>query len=156
MNHNESQLQQQCASSFRVEHKEYVPLLTHPINEGGAYTRVTGAIHKGEGTIPGVPDFLFFAPAEFDGRLYFGLGIELKTLTGRQSQYQKNFQIMFEASGYAYVIVRTLEDFRKQTKEWIEHIPAATRESIASAYKQLENQELQRERQKLQSIIKKK
>lgn len=153
MNHPESKLQQQCAACFRAEHREYASLLTHPINEGGAYTRVSGAIHKAEGTVAGVPDFLLFLPAEYN-HLYFGLGIELKTSTGRQTQQQKDFQLMFQAAGFMYLVVRSLDEFRLHVNDWMRHVPEYIREAVASAYRQLADEDLQRE--KLQRIINRK
>lgn len=155
MNHEESKLQQQCATCFRAEHREYASLLTHPINEGGANTRVSGAIHKAEGTMAGVPDFLLFLPAEYD-RMYFGLGIELKTPLGRQSQQQKDFQQMFQAAGYCYIVIRSLDEFRLHVNDWLKHVPEYIRKAVASTHKQQADDALQREREKLQRIINRK
>lgn len=155
MNHEESKLQQQCVAWFRAQHRQYASLLTHPINEGGAYTRVSGAIHKGEGTVAGVPDLLLFLPSEHD-RVYFGLGLELKTATGKQSQSQKDFQMMFQAAGYCYIVIRSLDEFRLHVNGWIDHVPEYIRQSVASAHKQQADDDLQRQRDKLQRIINKK
>ena len=155
MNHEESKLQQQCVAWFRAQHRQYASLLTHPINEGGANTRVSGAIHKGEGTVPGVPDLLLFVPAEYD-RLYFGLGLELKTATGRQSQQQKDFQQMFQAAGYFYIVIRSLDEFRLHVNGWLDNVPEYIRQAVASAHKQQADDALRREREKLRRIIIKK
>ena len=155
MNHEESKLQQQCVAWFRAQYRQYASLLTHPINEGGANSRISGAIHKGEGTVPGVPDLLLFLPSEY-GRVYFGLGLELKTATGRQSQQQKDFQAMYQAAGYCYIVIRSLDEFRLHVNGWIEHCPDYISEAVASAHKQLADEALQREREKLQRIISKK
>lgn len=155
MNHQESKLQQQCVAWFRAQHRQYASLLTHPINEGGANTRVSGAIHKGEGTVPGVPDLLLFLPAEYD-RLYCGLGLELKTPCGRQSQPQKDFQLMFQAAGYCYIVIRSLDEFRLHVNGWLDHVPEYIRQAVASTNKQLADDDLQRQRDKLQRIINKK
>ena len=155
MNHEESKLQQQCVAWFRAQYRQYASLLTHPINEGGANSRISGAIHKGEGTVPGVPDLLLFLPSEYD-RVYFGLGLELKTATGRQSQQQKDFQALYQAAGYCYIVIRSLDEFRLHVNGWIEHCPDYISEAVASAHKQLADEALQREREKLQRIISKK
>lgn len=155
MNHEESKLQQQCVAWFRAQYRQYASLLTHPINEGGANTRISGAIHKGEGTIPGVPDLLLFVPSEYD-RLYCGLGLELKTPSGRQSQQQKDFQQMFQAAGYCYVVIRSLEEFRMHVAGWFDHVPEYIKQAVASAHKQQEEEDLQRQRKKLQRIINRK
>lgn len=155
MNHEESKLQQQCVTWFRAQHKQYASLLTHPINEGGAYTRVSGAIHKAEGTVAGVPDLLLFLPAEYD-YMYCGLGLELKTATGKQSRQQKDFQQMFQAAGYCYIVIRSLEEFRAHVNTWIDHVPDYIKEATASAHKRLADEDLQRQREKLQRIINRK
>lgn len=155
MNHEESKLQQQCVAWFRAQHRQYASLLTHPINEGGANTRVSGAIHKGEGTVPGVPDLLLFLPSEYD-RVYFGLGLELKTATGKQSQSQKDFQMMFQSAGYCYIVIRSLDEFRMHVNGWIDHVPEYIRDAVASAGRRLADDALQREREKLQRIINRK
>ncbi len=154
MNHEESRLQQQCVAWFRAQHRQYASLLTHPANEGNG-NRVSGAIHKAEGTMAGVPDLLLFVPAEFD-RMYCGLGLEMKTASGRQSQQQKDFQQMFQAAGYCYIVIRSLEEFRLHVNAWIEHVPEYIREDVASAHRQQVDDALQRERQKLQKIINRK
>ena len=152
MNHEESKLQQQCVAWFRAQHRQYASLLTHPANEGNG-NRITGAIHKAEGTVPGIPDLLLFLPAEYD-RLYCGFGIELKTAAGRQSQQQKDFQLMFQAAGFMYLVVRSLDEFRVHVNDWVKHVPEYIQEAVASAYKQLADNDLQRQRDKLQRIIK--
>ncbi len=151
MNHEESKLQQACVAWFRTQYRQYASLLTHPANEGNG-NRVSGAIHKAEGTLPGVPDLILFVPSEYD-RVYFGLGLELKTATGRLSQQQKDFQAMCQAAGYCYTVIRSLEEFRLQVNGWIDHCPEYIRQAIASTYKQLADEKLQRERERLQRII---
>lgn len=154
MNHEESKLQQACVAWFRAQHRQYASLLTHPANEGNG-NRVSGAIHKAEGTVPGIPDLILFVPAEYD-HVYFGLGLELKTDTGRQSQSQKDFQQMFQAAGYCYIVIRSLEEFRLHVNGWIDHVPEYISEAVASANRQLAEESLQRDRERLQRIINKK
>ncbi len=124
MRHDESNLQQECVAWFRSEYPQYAMLLIHPINEGSGHTqmdRKRQGIHKAEGAVAGVPDLLFFLPSyypvqdEFGQTLWtevHGLGIEFKTKTGKQSAEQKRFQRYFEAAGYGYHIVRSVEQFR--------------------------------------------
>lgn len=151
MNHEESKLQKSCVAWFRAQYRQYASLLTHPTNEGNG-NRISGAIHKGEGTIPGVTDLLLFLPSEYD-RMYFGLGLELKTDTGRQSQSQKDFQAMFQAAGYCYIVIRSLDEFRLHVNGWIDHAPDYIKDAVASAHRQLADEALQRDREKLQRII---
>ena len=150
-NNKESILQQQCVYWFRVQYPQYAKLLTHPINEGSDHTsqdRRRQAIHKAEGTVAGVPDLLLFVPAQYhttvDGHAiiiqthsYHGLGIEMKTKTGRQSQEQKDFQKMFEAAGYKYVIVRTLDEFKSVVNEYLSFVEAWCDSNICDTHQAL-------------------
>ena len=163
MRHNESQLQQQCVAWFRAQYPQYAILLTHVANEGNG-NHVTGAIHKAEGTVAGVPDLLLFMPAsykateeEHDGKWFrfCGLGIEMKTATGKQSQLQKDYQRMFEAARYRYEIVRSLDEFREVINTHIRNCHPECRRMISSAHVEIEKEKLERERAKLQKIIKK-
>lgn len=163
MKHEESNLQRQCVAWFRAQYPQYAMLLTHPANEGNG-NRVSGAIHKAEGTMAGVPDLILFLPVlsaslGFDiedrrelGYIH-GLGIELKTAKGRQSQSQKDFQHIFESAGYAYYIVRTFNEFRTVINNWISWSDPETRKSIASAHVEIRQAENEREKMKLQRII---
>lgn len=124
MKHDESNLQQQCVAWFRAEYPQFAMLLVHPINEGSGHTemdRRRQGIHKAEGAVAGVPDLLFFLPSfshlksEILKSFWVevnGLGIEFKTERGKQSPEQKKFQRYFEAAGYGYHIVRSIEEFK--------------------------------------------
>lgn len=162
MNHEESKLQQQCVAWFRAEYPQYAMLLTHPINEGSRNTRVTGAIHKAEGTVAGVTDLLFFMSAVFYndnstiGKEYHGLGIEFKWEKGRQSQEQKDFQKMFEAAGYRYVLIRDRESFEKEMRAWIAHAHPLTKNKIFDAYMDIKKSAEDKERDRFYKVIGKK
>lgn len=137
-------------------------LLTHPANEGNG-NRVTGAIHKAEGTVPGVPDLILFLPA-YPGLSYViskwtevhGLGIELKTSKGRQSQQQKDFQRMFEAAGYAYVVIRSFDEFRVYVTSYILASFEGVRDNITEAHKELTAEQEAREKEHFMKVIGKK
>lgn len=159
MNHEESKLQKQCVAWFRAQYPQYAMLLTHVANEGNG-NRVSAAIHKGEGTVAGVPDLLLFMPAVFDtgdlqGVACHGLGIEMKTAKGKQSQQQKDFQKIFESALYQYVVVRSFEEFKKCVRDYISRTTPYTRAQISAAHVEVENERLEREREKLRKIVKK-
>ena len=169
MKHEESNLQIQCARWFRGEYPELAMLLTHPINEGSGNTsrdRMRQGIHKAEGTKAGVPDLLFFMKAEYNKPMpdysmewilpYNGLGIEFKTAKGKQSQEQKDFQKMFEAAGYKYIIVRSLEEFQQEMKEYISHIKLWVVELVKVTYDGIIKAAENREKEKFYKIIGKK
>jgi hypothetical protein len=162
MNHEESKLQQECVAEFRAEHPEYAMLLTHPINEGSKNTRVTGAIHKAEGTVAGVPDLLFFLPSfivdEKTGEWIevHGLGIEFKTPKGKQSEEQKKFQRYFESAGYAYRIVRTKEQFRELIMVYIFMAKEILKDKIHEEHQRIEKESAKKEREHFYKVIGKK
>ena len=164
MSHEESKLQQQCVAWFRAQYPQYAMLLTHPANEGNG-NRVTGAIHKAEGTVPGVPDLILFLPSDVNRRLNGvrsdwattnGLGIELKTAKGRQSQQQKDFQRMFEAAGYGYCIVRSFDHFRVVVHNYMMMVYDGVKETVATAHQQLTEEREQREKEHFYKVIRKK
>lgn len=159
MNNKESILQQQCVYWFKTQYPHYAMLMTHPINEGSEHSekdRRRQIIHKKEGTVAGVPDLLLFMPAIYDGITFFGLGIEMKTPAGRQSQEQKDYQKMFEAAGYKYIVVRSLEEFKHVVNDWIAHVEAELRRNIASAHVELIKALDQREKDFFLKVIGKK
>lgn len=155
MNHEESRLQQQCVAWFRAQYPQYAMLLTHPINEGYKNTRVSGAIHKAEGTVAGVSDLLLFLPAVFEMPV-MGLGIEFKTEKGTQSQQQKDFQKMFVAAGYEYVVVRSFEEFKSVITDWIAHVIIARKRVVKEIYNEIVKEQEERERKRFYKIIGKK
>lgn len=165
MNHEESRLQQACVNWFRGEYPEYAMLLTHPINEGSKDTRVSGAIHKAEGTVAGVPDLLFFLPSYMPAKrsndydtwtMVHGLGIEFKTLKGRQSEEQKKFQTMFQAAGYDYHIIRSLEEFQVLMLAYIGMTYEGRRSEIKIAWTEITEEAERKEKEHFYKVIGKK
>ena len=166
MNYNEQRLQMQCVSWFRAQYPQYAMLLTHPINEGGRNTARTGGMHKAEGTVAGVPDLLFFMSAEYRKPMqgqnieliitYHGLGIELKTAKGRQSQEQKDFQKMFETAGYKYVVVRSFDEFQKEMNDYIGRMLPWTCKIMSVTHAEITKAAEAREKEKFYKIIGKK
>lgn len=163
-NYEESRLQQQCVAWFRAQYPQYAMLLTHPINEGSGHSeadRRRQGIHKAEGAVAGVPDLLLFMPAviaggDNDGLMCHGLGIEMKTRKGSQSQEQKDYQKMFENAGYWYAIVRSLDEFRRIVNDWIANVDSDRRRRIASAHIEIKQAAEQREKEKFYKIVGKK
>ena len=160
MNHEEQKLQMQCVSWFRAQYPQYAMLLTHPINEGGRSTGRIGGIHKAEGTQAGVPDLLLFmsatCPCEDYYTIYGCLGIEFKTLKGKQSQEQKDFQKIFEAAGNKYVVIRSFEEFKRVMNEYISYVSDIERKHIASTHVEIVQAAEQREKEEFYKIIGKK
>lgn len=168
MNHEESNLQQQCVAWFRAQYPQYAMLLTHPINEGSGHTKTDRrrqGIHKAEGAVAGVPDLLLFMPSRISyldkdcveiNRPYHGLGVEMKTAKGVLSRQQKEFQYMFMSAGYFCIVVRSLEDFIRIINEWIAGADADMRKNIAAAHVEIEEARKQREKEHFLKVIGKK
>lgn len=170
MNHEESNLQQQCVAWFRAQYPQYAMLLTHPINEGSGHTKTDRrrqGIHKAEGAVAGVPDLLLFmpvynAPLGFDDEyrkesgMTHGLGIEFKTEKGRQSQDQKDFEKIFRSAGYGYQVIKCFEDFRILITSWIGWAGKELRTKIAAAHVEIEEARKQRELEHFRKVIGKK
>ncbi len=161
MRHEESNLQQQCVAWFRAQYPQYAMLLTHVPNEGNG-NRVSGAIHKAEGTVAGVPDLLLFLPSWYPEKgkddatvwcLVHGLGIEMKSEKGKVRQSQKDFKKMFEAAGYRYEIVRSLDEFKTLIKSYITFVHHALAYEIGMAHKAIKEAAEQREREHFYKVI---
>lgn len=156
MRHEESNLQQECVAWFRSEYPQYAMLLTHVPNEGNG-NRITGSIRKAEDVVPGVPDLLLFMPANFSTdeitQMYYLLGLEFKTKKGNQSQVQKDFQKIFEAAGYMYVIIRSKEQFKEVINNYIAHVAPVRRQSIASAHVEIVQAKERKEKAHFYKVI---
>ena len=154
MKHKESDLQIQCVRDFRYEYPELVRLLTHPVNEGHGDRR-QGSLHKKEGTVAGVADLLLFLPSGEPDALLYGLAIEMKEeKKGRQSQEQKDFERMYIAAGYAYVICRSKEQFKAIIKGWVDNCPKDVLERVREEHEKLEKEADARAYEQFKNIIK--
>lgn len=114
MRHNESNIQINCVRWFRFVHPDLAPLL-FAVPNGGARSRVTGAILKAEGVTAGVADLLLLVPRG----PYHALCIEMKTEKGRQRDSQKSWQEAVEGQGYRYIVVRSFEEFTAQINAYL-------------------------------------
>lgn len=88
------------------------------VPNGGKRDAVTGAKLKEEGALAGVADLIFLKSNKSWGALL----IEMKTLKGKQSESQKEWEQKITADGYKYVVVRSLEDFQKEIMEYLSEI----------------------------------
>ena len=106
MKRPEDQLQAAIVSwwnlQFHVHRKCLVAVPNELVGRAGNYAR---AMAKPLGVVSGAPDLLIFASS---GRV---VCVELKTLTGRQSQSQKEFQAKVESLGHQYYLIRSLDAF---------------------------------------------
>lgn len=111
---DEHKLQAACVRWYRLQY----PKMKHnlfSVPNGGKRDAVTGAKLKEEGALAGVADLILLK----SNRFYGALLIEMKTKTGRQSDSQKEWQHKITADGYKYVVVRSLEDFQREIKDYL-------------------------------------
>lgn len=86
---------------------------------GGRRDAVTGARLKAEGVIAGVSDLILLK----SNRRHGALLIEMKRPGGRQSARQKWWQqAVTAADEYKYVVCRTLDDFMREVRSYIDGI----------------------------------
>ena len=88
-------------------------------NSRGDSNAITGAIRKSYGIVAGVAD-TYLAMARGG---YFGLYIEFKSEIGKQRKEQVEFQQRVEQQGYKYVVVRSVEEWRKEWDEYLAMMP---------------------------------
>ena len=114
MMHEESKIQQVCVKWFCYQYPEYRNVFGSSTN-GVATSATQGRILKAEGILPGEADLhLYVAKKGFHG-----LFIEMKTDIGRQSNTQKFFESAVSKNGYKYVICRSIVDFMKIIKYYL-------------------------------------
>lgn len=113
----EMRLQAEC---FRMAWNDFPitrRLLFHVANEldTSGDNMIKGAIRRSEGIVKGVSDLVLLIPRGG----YHGLMIEMKTETGYQSKWQKEWQSLVQAQGYRYEVIRNKEDFRSLLEEYL-------------------------------------
>ena len=115
MKHQESSMQMQCVKWFRYQYANIAPLL-FAVPNGGQRNAITAKILKAEGVVPGVADLILMVP----NADYHALCIEMKAgKTGRQSEYQKQWQNAVVAAGYKYVVCRSFDDFHDTVTNYL-------------------------------------
>lgn len=126
MRHAESRLQEACVRLFRLEHRERAGLL-FAVPNGARVGQAQARILKAEGMLSGVSDLILMVPASG----YHALCIEMKmeeeiwkggkrTLTRTyQRPEQRAFQAAVTAQGYAYEVVRSVDEFRALTSAYL-------------------------------------
>lgn len=110
--HNESHLQRQCVTWFRLQHRTK---LLFAIPNGGKRSKVEASIMQGEGVVAGVADlFLMFGNGKYNGMF-----IEMKYGTNGQTDKQQGFEMWCIKEKYKYVVCRTLEQFIHEVNDYI-------------------------------------
>lgn len=110
----EHRIQSACVRWFRLQY----PKMKHnlfSVPNGGKRDAATAAKLKDEGALAGVADLILLK----SNRFYGALLIEMKTPEGRQSESQKEWESKITQDGYKYVIIRSLDEFRKVVKQYL-------------------------------------
>jgi hypothetical protein len=106
----EMKIQAECVKVAWNEFPETRYSLFHVANEVDRpdANAMLGARRRAEGIVRGVSDLILMLPRKG----YHALCIEMKTETGYQSSFQKDWQKIVESNGYRYVVCRSVEQFR--------------------------------------------
>lgn len=157
--HKESDLQIQCVRWFRYEYPEFARLLEHPKNEGNG-NHSQGAIAKAEGVQAGVADLILHVPSYITGEpslrhsdSFHSLAIEMKTKTGSQSPEQREWQLLFEAAGGLYVVIRSFEDFQQIVTKYMLNVPMDVYDAVKLAYDAIEERAKKKALEQFNDII---
>lgn len=110
----EERLQIACVNWFRLQYREYAPLLFAVANGGNRSITEAIRLKKG-GVVAGVSDLILLKSNE----QYNALCIEIKTDKGRQSQSQRQWQQAVEEAGAKYVICRNFEEFKNSVSNYV-------------------------------------
>ena len=116
MKHIEDDLQIACITWFRLQ---FPNILIHHSPNGGFRDAREAARFKKMGTLAGFPDLIILCPSneEFSHALF----IELKSAKGLQTQSQKEFQQKVITFGYAYRIIRSLDEFMELVNRYLKN-----------------------------------
>ena len=101
---SELRIQQECYIWLNNEYPYLRGLFFKITNENK--NRISGAIGKATGVVPGVADTCLLVPFK---NAHF---IEFKTPKGKQSLNQKLWEKTIKAIDYNYSIIRTVEEFQ--------------------------------------------
>ncbi len=101
---SEDALQQECYQWFHNTYPQCRGLLCYNLNN--SRNKIDGARNRAKGLRKGRSDFALY----FDGTAHM---IELKTLTGKQSEAQIKWEAQIRTEGFPYYIVHDIESFQK-------------------------------------------
>lgn len=108
---SEDRIQSDCYQWFHNEgYPEHRGLLCYNLNN--SKHKIDGNKNKGLGLQKGRSDLVFYLDR-------VATMIEMKTPDGYQSPDQKIWQAKIEAQGFEYLIVRSLEEFKKVMLELV-------------------------------------
>lgn len=99
----EEQLQAECTQWFWETLQDHRRMIFHVDNN--SVNAIVGARKRALGVVPGPSDLVFV----LKGRVIF---VELKTLTGIQTDEQIDFMNKVIERGHKYIIIRTFQAFK--------------------------------------------
>ena len=113
----------QCAivKWFYYAYPQYRGGLFFAIPNGGHRNIQTARSLKAEGVTAGVSDLMLLVA----NRGYHALCVEVKTIKGRQSEFQKAWEEKVKAQGFCYAVVRSLDDFAELVWWYLNEPPKA-------------------------------
>lgn len=112
----ESKLQIACVRWFDLTYPK-LKLNLFSIPNEGSRTPANGARMKAQGRRAGCADMFLAYPNPANG--YHGAFIEFKATKGKQNENQLAFQKAVEAQGYAYVVIRSFDEFKELIEEYL-------------------------------------
>jgi hypothetical protein len=127
MKHEESKLQIACVKWFDLTYPKLKLNLFSVPNEGSR-TPANGARMKAQGRRAGCADMVLAVPkistnkdAVYSCNIieHHGIFIEFKASKGKQNENQLAFQKAVEAQGYAYVVIRSFDEFKELIEEYL-------------------------------------
>lgn len=89
--------------------------LLFAVPNGGSRHKIEAANMKRQGVKRGVADVILQVPKKG----YASLCLEFKTLTGKQSDEQKEYQRQVELAGSKYVVVRSVQQAIRVVQEYL-------------------------------------
>lgn len=111
----EHRIQQACVRWFNIQYPHLRGRL-FAVPNGGRRDVVTGAKLKAEGVVAGVADLILLVTNKAFGALL----IEMKKPGGIQSAAQRQWQGIVTTNGeYKYVICRSIYDFMREIREYL-------------------------------------
>lgn len=109
--HQESDIQISCVKWFRLQYPRYI---IFAVPNGGTRKKMEMVWMLREGILPGVADLVICGDR---GKILF---VEMKTQKGKQNQHQKEFEEKAKELGFEYFVCRSLDDFMKVVREWVD------------------------------------
>lgn len=114
-NHEEADIQSGFFSQVKLVFPNLPEKLLFAVPNGGSRHKIEAVNMKRQGVTPGVADVILLIPKKG----YASLCIEFKTLSGRQSDEQKEFQRQAELCKSKYVIARSVIQAIKEMQQYL-------------------------------------